>query len=133
MARSGKQVLLYVNTSTDASPIWNAVGFSNGLEISAQRDNQTVSHKDSNTSVIISGNMTRSYTISGFHVPSDVGQAKLITAINSDLPLLMEKRDTGEPVERVRVKVTSFSESHPVDGASTYNFTLSPIEEPYNV
>ncbi len=133
MARSGRAVLLYVNIGTESVPVWERVGYSTGLDISAQRSTQTASHKDSSQDVIISGNMSRSYTITGFHVPSDAGQAKLNAALESDQALLLEKRDTGEAVQRVRVKATSYNESHPVDGPSTYSFTLQPIEEPYNV
>jgi len=132
MPQPGRRVNLFVNVATPGSPSFIVAGQGTGLSETKQRDVQRVSHKDSNESVPISGNITRSFNVTGFYFRNDAGQAALDAAFENDTEKQFLIKDTGTGISQFMGKCTSISREHGVDGASTYTVTLEPTETPYN-
>lgn len=132
MPQPGRRVNIFMNLGTSGSPNFNVAGQATNLSESKQRDVTRVSHKDSNDSVPISGNITRSFTLNGFYFRNEVVQAAMELAFELDVERQYQIRDTGNPILQFFAKITAISREHSVDGASTYTVTLEPTETPYN-
>lgn len=130
MARPGRNVLFYAEIAPNQL---ERIGFSDNLDIAESAEQFTASHKDSNQQVTEVGNISSTYTVSGLESPSDIGQSKLLEIFRSKQTILLEFRDTGEALWRVRVRVTQYNRGYPVSGFATYNVTMAPVEEPYLV
>lgn len=129
MAISGRHVLLYGNAGTKSAPRWVVIAEQENLTINASRSTQTVSHKDSNTDVVISGNKSITLDLTGFLLNSDEGIELMRRAFDSDQEMMLRVRQFGNDVEEYIVKVTNFTRAYPVGGAMTYNATFVPSQD----
>lgn len=131
MAKSGKDVIIMVNTAAVGQPVvWTAAAQQQGLDITRGRNTQTVGHKDSSTDVVIAGNKVKSMTFNGLLVRSDYALGLIRTAYENGQLIKVRYRDAAGFIEEWLGNINQFDESHPHDGASTYSCRVDPADDP---
>jgi TP901-1 family phage major tail protein len=133
MAHSGRNVLIKINAGSKSSPRYVVVAQQQGLTISRQRGTTSVGHKDSNVDEVVLGSITVSITFNGLRIRSDEGLSLLRRALRTGEEILLRVQDFGTEIEEFSARLTSFEESHPHDGPSTYTAAASPIDAPVDL
>lgn len=130
MAISGRHVRLYGNAGSKSSPRWVVIDEEENVTVNRSRSSQTVSHKDSATDVVITGNKSITIELSGFRVRSSEGLELVRRAFESDQELEVRLREFGGDLEGFNVRVTNYSESFPVGGAQQYTASMAATTDP---
>lgn len=129
MAQSGRVVLIYVNVGTAGSPDYLPVAEQQGFDISRGKNSTTVGHKDASNDVVVAGSTQESWNFTGLKVPSDLALQTLLTAFRNNLEILIRWEENGVFKEEMTGLLTSFNESHPHDGVSSYDITAEPVDQ----
>lgn len=121
----GVDILIMVNTGTDAVPVWTAVGGQRGATLSETNDTFETTHKASG------GYKEYEYgygdwTISadGVYIDSDAGYQALVTALRTKAKIKVRWQEAGDDVYEGLALVTSRDLEGPYDGEATYSVEL---------
>lgn len=124
MAMNGSDVLLLVNTGTDAAPVWTAVGSQRNVEFPESVEPVDVSSKDSPNRRVIGGRYQASVTLESLYVPSDLAFIKLKTACRSRQLIKIRRQEAGTDIEEASALITELSPSFPDQAEATVSISL---------
>lgn len=124
MAMNGSDVLLLVNTGTDVSPVWTAVGSQRNVEFPESVEAIDVSSKDSPNRRVTGGRYQASVTLEALYVPSDLAYTKLKTAFRARTLIKIRRREQSIDTEEASALITEMSPSFPDQAEATISVTL---------
>jgi TP901-1 family phage major tail protein len=121
----GKSLLIYVNTGTDATPVWTKVGAQRGFSLEETADNFETTSKDSgvNREYEYSYNSS-TISLNGLYIPSDEGLQALKNAQRNQEKIKAQTWENGAAVEQADALVTTRTIEGPHDNSATYSTEL---------
>lgn len=122
--QKGQDVLIYVNTGTEASPTWETIGGQRGADIARTAATIDASSKDSADAQLIAGRKESSVSIDALFIPTNQAYQKLLSAYDSQTNVLVRKSNLGNFVEEAECFITDLSESHPDNDVATVSIEL---------
>jgi TP901-1 family phage major tail protein len=122
---AGKDLLIYANTGTEATPVWTKVGAQRGFTLEETADNFETTSKDSgkNREYEYSYNSS-TVSLNGVYIPSDAGLTALKDAQRTHTKILIQTYEEGVAVEEANALVTSRTIEGPHDDVGTYSVEL---------
>lgn len=121
---NGSAVLLLVNTGTDQSPIWTAVGVQTGLTRETTRNLIEVSGKDDDHTKWVYGRRDDTVSLEAVYVPDDAGVQALRQALEQKQVIKIRRSEDGTAVEEADALIKSISEEWPDNDKSTVSVDL---------
>ena len=122
---NGADVLLLVNTGTEQTPTWTAVGSQTGVTFNEKTDEIDVSAKDSRNKRVIAGRYSATVALDALYVPSDTAFGALKTAMRSGTLIKIQRKEGGTPTETASALITGLSSEVPYQGAATVGIELA--------
>ncbi len=122
---NGADVLLYVNTGTEVSPVLTAVGSQRDVSFEETTEIVDVSSKDSRSKRVIGGRYGASVTLDALYVPDDAAYLALKGAMRSGELILIRRQEEGSNIEEADALITSLSETGPDQDAATVSISLT--------
>jgi len=111
---NGSDVLILVNTGTDAVPIYQAVASQRDLTVEGSADEIDTSNKTSGRfAEFIPGRVSSTISFESMYVPNDGSYAVLRQSMEFGLFLKIRREYAGEAEREADAFVTSLSESFP--------------------
>lgn len=116
---NGTDVLLLVNTGTDDTPTYTAVGSQRGVTFDQSTDEIDVSSKNSRAFRVIGGRTKYTLSLDALYVPNATCyQALRLASDNGDL-IKVRREEDSVATYQAEALITSMSEEFPDQGAST--------------
>lgn len=125
MAMNGTDVLLYVNTGTEAVPVYTAVGSQRDVSFDETTEEIDASSKDGRAFRTLAGRYKATVTLEELYVPDDAAYLALKNAMRDGDLILVERLETGGVDETATALVTSLSEKAPDQEACTVSTNLT--------
>jgi predicted secreted protein len=123
---NGADALLFVNTGSEASPVWTAVASQRGLDLAETQATIDFSNKVSGrASRFGAGRWSATISMDSLYVPNAVTQALLRDAVRLGNEILCRLNLSGEDIEQYRGIVTDFPQSFPDQEAATISMTIT--------
>lgn len=124
MAINGFDVLLLVNTGSDAAPTWTAVGSQRNVTFEETTASIDASSKDQREKRVLPGRYAATVSLDALYVPDDSAFLALQTANRAGelIKVRRERADTAE--EEATALITSMTDEHPDQDASTISVDL---------
>lgn len=124
MAINGFDVLLLVNTGSDAAPTWTAVGSQRNVTFEETTASIDASSKDQREKRVLPGRYAATVSLDALYVPDDSAFLALQTANRAGelIKIRRERADTAE--EEATALITSMTDEHPDQDASTISVDL---------
>lgn len=127
----GVDILLLVNTGTDATPVWTPVGGQRGATLSESVETIDVTAKDSGGAQEFEpGFYSWSISADGVYVESEQGYEALVNAIRNRQKIKVRWSEGGTDVFEGTAIVTSRELEGPYDGEATYSIELQGTGQP---
>jgi TP901-1 family phage major tail protein len=124
----GVDILLYVNTGTDAAPVWTAVGGQRNATLSEESDTIDITSKDSGgVAEYDYGLYSWSISADGVYIPDETAYEYLKNAMRNKQKVkvrIKENGGTGTNAEEGLAVITSRELEAPYDGEVTYKLEL---------
>jgi predicted secreted protein len=121
---NGTDVLILVNTGTEVSPVYTAVGSQRGASLSETNDEIDISSKDSRAGRYLAGRYGSTLSLDGLYVPSNVAYLALKTAQRAGDAILVRIEEEGVEVEEASAIITDMSTDFPDQDAATISIDL---------
>jgi TP901-1 family phage major tail protein len=121
---AGKDIVLKVNTGTDTSPSWTAVGAQRGFTLEDTNEPFDNTSKDSTAREYEYGWDDGTISLDGVYIPDDAGLQELKTAKKNKAKIKVEIHENGVAAEEAMALITSRSIEGPHDDMGTYSFEL---------
>ena len=126
---NGADVLISVNTGTEAVPVWTAVGSQKDASLEETSEEIDVSNKTSRNKRVLAGRYSASVSLEALYVSDDTGYSALRTAMRyGDLVQIARTVITsGVPAqtEKADAIITSLSEAFPDQDGATVSISLT--------
>lgn len=124
MAMNGADVLLLVNTGTDAAPTWTAVGSQRNVTFTEERDMIDVSTKESPNRRVIPGRYSATVELESLYVPDDNALTLLRTAIRQGTKVQVMRQEASNNVEKAYGYISNREEEMPDQAECTVSVTV---------
>ena len=125
MSMNGTDVLLLVNTGTDAVPSYEAVGSQRDVSFEEATEEIDVSSKDSRSKRVLPGRYSASLSLDALYVPTDTAYLALQDAMRDGELIKVAKQNDESTTETADALITSLSESFPDQGEGTISISLT--------
>lgn len=123
---NGTNVVLYVNTGTDLSPEWTAVGSQRDVAFDKSNDKIDMSNKITGRAAVWEyGRLEQSLSLEALYVPDDLGYQKLDEACENGKMIMIRKYEEGVAVKEADALVEKISERDPDQEACTVSIDLA--------
>lgn len=133
MALDGAKVLVMVNTGTDVSPTWTAVGEQTELSAESTVNLIEVTSKDDGHTKWLYGVSDDTVTLSSMYVPDDAAMEALRTAKKNKATVIIRRTLDGTAIEEAEALIESISDTWPNNDASTTEVSFQLNEEWHEV
>lgn len=110
---NGTDVLLYVNTGTDLSPVWTAVGSQRDVSFEKTTSPIDMSSKDSRWGRVEAGRAGATLSLEFLYVPDHTAYVALDTAHDNGDLILVRRYELGVPLKQAYALITSLGEAAP--------------------
>ena len=124
MALNGTDILLYVNTGTEESPIYTVVGSQRNLSRERARDIIDASSKDGDDERVLPGRKSSSISLDALYVPDNVAYLQIDEAYEAGDFMLVQMFTEGVATHQANVLVESMSEEYPDNAECTISVEL---------
>jgi predicted secreted protein len=125
VAINGVDILLFVNTGTILSPVWEAATGQRGATFDETTDEIDASSKDSRSKRVLAGRYGSTISMDGLYVPSEATYQALVAANRNGTFILVVRQEEGVDVEQATALVTSISMDAPDNDVSTCSISLT--------
>jgi len=125
MAKNGSDILLLVNTGTDETPSYEAVGSQRDVTFDESTEEIDVSSKDSRAKRVLPGRYGASISLDALYVPSDAAYAALVDANRNGDLIKVAREEDDVTIETADALITSISGSYPDQGECTISVSLT--------
>lgn len=125
MALDGAQVLLLVNTGTDASPNYVEVGQQTNLSKETTRNLIETTSKEDDHQKFIYGKQGDTVTLESLYVPNDSAMSALRDANDNKNNIKIRRKEQGSEVEEADALVETISDEWPDNDNSTTSVDLT--------
>jgi TP901-1 family phage major tail protein len=123
---NGTDILLLVNTGTDESPSYEAVGSQRDATIDRNTAEIDASNKnDGADQIVAAGRRTSSISLDALYVPDDAAYEALRAAQDAGELILIAKEVEGVVTETAEALITAMSESYPDQAEATIGISLT--------
>jgi TP901-1 family phage major tail protein len=122
---NGTDLLILVNTGTQETPTYEAVGSQRDASIEEASDTIDVSSKDSRAQRVLAGRYSSSVSLDALYVPTDAAYQALKDANRGGDLILIAKQVAGVVEEIVTAKIDSMSEEFPDQGEATISIAFT--------
>lgn len=119
MALNGTSVLVLVNTGTDTTPTYTAVGEQTDLSTENSSNLIDVSSKDDTHTKWLYGKDDDTSTLEALYVPNDAGFTALKDAKATHSTVIIRRSENGTDVEESEVLISKISSEWPDNDSST--------------
>ena len=110
---SGSDVLLYVNTGTEESPVYAAVGSQRSVTFRETTAEIDMSSKDSRSMRVKAGRYGATASLGALYVPDDAAYLALKEAHRAGDLILIRKLESDVEVEEASALITSMQDDNP--------------------
>ncbi len=124
MAINGADVLVLVNTGTEAAPNYQVIGSQRDVTFDETTDEIDVSSKESRAGRYLPGRYGATVTLDALYMPDDSGYLTLLSAMRNGEFVTVRVQEEGAQVEQANAIVTDLSRTAPDQDASTCSVTL---------
>jgi TP901-1 family phage major tail protein len=121
---NGTDVLLYVNTGTQQSPSYAAVGSQRNMSVEETNESIDVSSKNSRARRVIAGRYESTLSLDALYVPSDAAFLALRTAMRAGDLILVQQYEEAVGTWQASANITSMSGEYPDQDAATIAIDL---------
>ena len=125
MAMNGTDVLLLVNTGTEALPVYEAVGSQRDVTFEEATAAIDVSSKDGRAARVLPGRYSSSLSLDALYVPTNDDYDALKDAMRDGEMILVAKEVDGTTTETATALITTMSESFPDQGEATISISMT--------
>ena len=125
MAMNGTDVLLLVNTGTEALPVYEVVGSQRDVTFDQANDEIDFSAKDSRAKRVGYGRYSTALSLDALYVPTHASYEALQAACRDGEMILVAKQVQGVTIETADAMVASMSESFPDQGEATISIAMT--------
>jgi len=125
MAMNGTDVLLLVNTGTEALPVYEAVGSQRDVTFEEATEEIDVSSKDGRAKRVLPGRYSSSLSLDSLYVPTNDDYQALKNAMRDGELILVAKQVEGVTTETANALVATMSEAFPDQGEATISVSLT--------
>ena len=110
---NGADILLLVNTGTDQSPTWTAVGSQRGCTFEETNEEIDMSSKDSRAYRVIAGRYSAKLSMDALYIPNDAAFLALNAALRDGDLIQVRREELGVATEEAPALITSMSTEAP--------------------
>lgn len=125
MALNGMDILLYVNTGTLLSPVWEAAAGQRGASFEESTDEIDASSKDSRSKRVLAGRYGATISMDGLYLPSESAYQALQAAMRNGDAILVRRQEEGVDVEQASAIITALSMDAPDNDVATCSVSLT--------
>lgn len=125
MAINGVDILLFVNTGSPGSPVWEAATGQRGATFDETTDEIDASSKDSRSKRVLAGRYGSTISMDGLYVPSEATYQALVAANRNGTFILVVRQEEGVDVEQASALVTDINMGAPDNDVSTCSISLT--------
>ena len=125
MAMNGTDVLLLVNTGTEALPVYEAVGSQRDVTFEEATAAIDVSSKDGRAARVLPGRYSSSLSLDALYVPTNDDYDALKDAMRDGEMILVAKEVDGTTTETATALITTMSEAFPDQGEATISISMT--------
>ena len=122
---NGTNVLILVNTGSDVSPTWTAVGSQRGASIKETNDEIDMSSKNQREKRVLAGRYSATLSLDALYVPDDTAYLALKTAMRAGDLIMIHTEEEGVEMEEASAIITNMSSDFPDQGPATITIDLS--------
>lgn len=113
MAMNGADVLLLVNTGTNVSPVYTAVGSQRDVSFEETTEAIDASSKDSRAGRVLPGRYGASVSLEHLYVPDDTAYLALKAAMRDGELIKIRRQEEAIETEEADALITSLGEAAP--------------------
>ena len=121
---NGTDVIIKVNTGTDAAPTWVAVAKQQGAKLSEKVGFVEESSKDARERAGSAGRYEGTLSLDALYVPSDTAFTYLKTSFRAGTKVQVEIEEAGTPTEKASAVITQMDTEWPDQDAATISATF---------
>lgn len=121
---NGAEVLLAVNTGTEAVPAWWVIASQTGVNFKADYPEINASGKQDASDVFLPGRGSETCTLTYYYVPGDAGSAALKQAARARERIKIRRQEEGDQIEEAYAVITSRGEDFPDQAPGTINVDI---------
>jgi TP901-1 family phage major tail protein len=122
---NGTDILILVNTGTDQSPTYTAVGSQRGATLDETNEEIDMSSKDSRAGRVIAGRYGSTISLDGLYVPSNAAYQALVTASRAGNLIKIRVSEEGTETEEADALITTMSKEAPDQDAAVISIELT--------
>ena len=123
-ALDGSAVLLLVQTSAGPPGVYTVVGSQTGVKFQRKTTMADASNKSSPEKVYIAGERDETIALDHLYVSGDAGLAALKSAWANNLPIVVERQESGTVIEYASAYISDLTEDFKKAVAGTVSVTL---------
>ena len=125
MAINGVDILLFVNTGTPGSPVWEAATGQRGATFDETTDEIDASSKDSRAKRVLPGRYGSTISMDGLYMPDEATYQAVQAAMRNGTFILVRIQEEGVDVDEANAIVTSLSRGAPDNDVATCDLSLT--------
>lgn len=125
MAMNGTDFLLLVNTGTDLTPVYEAVGSQQDATVDEASATIDTSSKDARAQRVLAGRYSSTVSLDALYVPTDAAYQKLKDANRAGDLIKIAREISGVVTETADAKIDSMSEAFPDQDKATISISLT--------
>ena len=125
MAINGVDILIYVNTGSPGSPVWEAATGQRGATFDETTDEIDASSKDARAKRVLAGRYGSTISMDGLYVPDEATYQAVQSAMRNGTFILVRIQEEGVDVEEANAIVTSLSRGAPDNDVATCDISLT--------
>lgn len=125
MGMNGADILLLVNTGTEETPVYEAVGSQRDGSVDEATATIDVSSKDGRAQRVLPGRYSSTLSLDALYVPSDTAYLALKGANRQGEMILVARQVNGVVIETALAKIDSMSESYPDQAEATISISMT--------
>jgi predicted secreted protein len=125
VAINGVDILLFVNTGTILSPVWEAATGQRGATFDETTDEIDASSKDSRAKRVLPGRYGSTISMDGLYMPSEATYQAVQAAMRNGTMILVRVQEEGVDVDEALALVTSLSKGAPDNDVATCDLSLT--------
>ena len=122
---NGSDILLLVNTGTEETPAYEAVGSQRDSSFEEASEEIDMSSKDSRAKRVIAGRYSSSITLDALYVPNNDAYEALREANRNGELILVARQEEEVVIETARALITSISSNFPDQSEATISISLT--------
>ncbi|MED3691305.1 phage tail tube protein [Peribacillus butanolivorans] len=125
MAEKNVRILLFINTGTDAVPVYSPVGGQRNANLAEEVGEIDLTTEDSNgASEFGHGLYSATIECDGLYIPTSTGYQGLKGAFRGRKSIKVQIQEDGENTEEATCLITNMETDAPYDGETTYTASL---------